>query len=304
MKNHIIFKFLAVLLCAASLLGTVGGALGVFALTEADLYDRSAEEVYAEQLEIRGRDFAEYTARRYASADLGGMPMETVDQVLGFPVYLKSPYYGYRLLDAEGKELESREISSGDEAKTYTYKVSGQYLHLVEKTTISQELEKQENNVPVMDRSYDVLVDEIPDEGATVSRIQFSSGESSSSGAEVDALINGKIGSRIQTVLLQNIFENHLGHAPFSSAKDICAFQVFPFEFRYGLSGNQEVAGPLCKLGKIYQGIVCFAVINVYRAFGPHKSDIGIPGQNGSGGFICTEAGNKRKVDSFFFKVA
>ena len=181
MKNHIIFKFLAVLLCAASLLGTVGGALGVFALTEADLYDRSAEEVYAEQLEIRGRDFAEYTARRYASADLGGMPMETVDQVLGFPVYLKSPYYGYRLLDAEGKELESREISSGDEAKTYTYKVSGQYLHLVEKTTISQELEKQENNVPVMDRSYDVLVDEIPDEGATVSQIQFSSGESSSS---------------------------------------------------------------------------------------------------------------------------
>ena len=45
MKNHIAFKFLAVLLCAASLLGAVGSALAVFALTEGDLYEKTVEQV-------------------------------------------------------------------------------------------------------------------------------------------------------------------------------------------------------------------------------------------------------------------
>ena len=205
MKNHIVFKFLAVLLCAASLLGAVGGALGVFALTEWDLYDKTVEQVREEQLADHARMFAEFTARRYASTTLGEMPMETVDQVIGFYSPFRSSYYGYRLVDAEGNELESREIPDGDAAQTYTYTVSGQYLHLVEKTTISQELEKQEPVVTVpatdegiryMDAPYDVLVDEIPTEGAVLSEIQISSPENSNgvSGGEVGTVFRNQDG--------------------------------------------------------------------------------------------------------------
>ena len=205
MKNHIAIKFLAVLLCAASLLGMAGSAAGIFALTEADLYDRTVEEVYREQLEIRGRAFAEYTARRYASTDLGGMPVETVDQVLGFPTDFRSPYYGYRLLDAQGNELESRELTAGGQRRVYTYTVSGQYLHLVEKTSISQELEQQEpvievypdESVPRMDAPYDVLVDEIPQEGAVVCEIQISFPNSShgASGGELGTVFRNQEGA-------------------------------------------------------------------------------------------------------------
>ena len=202
MKNHIIFKFLAVLLCAASLLGAVGSAVGVFALTETDLYDRTAEQALEEEIRETGLNFAEYTARRYASTTLGDMPNETVDQVLGFGKFFKAPYYGYKLIDEDGTELIIRENPYQEEAQTYSYKVSGQYLHLVEKTYISKELEKQEEQEEVthsMDTPYDVLVDEIPAEGATVSEIQFSFPDSShgASGGEMGTVFRNEKGAVI-----------------------------------------------------------------------------------------------------------
>ena len=48
MKNHIAVKFIAVLLCAASLLGAVGSGMGVFLMTEMDLYDKTVDQVYEE----------------------------------------------------------------------------------------------------------------------------------------------------------------------------------------------------------------------------------------------------------------
>ena len=205
MKNHIAFKFLAVLLCAASLLGAVGSGLGVFALTEGDLYDKTVEQVYEEQVTMQGQEFAEQTARIYASLNLGGMPAVTVDQVLGYHNYFREPYYGYRLLDAEGNELESRMPIDQSRAVARSFPVSGNYLHLVEVTSISQELEKQEpvaegypndGSVQYMDAPYDVLVDEIPEEGAVLSEIHFSSGDSSNgcSGDEVGTVFRNQQG--------------------------------------------------------------------------------------------------------------
>ena len=51
MRNHIAFKFLAVILCAASLLAAVGSAAGILALTEADLYNKSVDQVVDEKLQ-------------------------------------------------------------------------------------------------------------------------------------------------------------------------------------------------------------------------------------------------------------
>ena len=50
MKNHIIFKFLAVFLCATFLLGIAGSTVGILALTEMDLYDKTVEQVYEEEI--------------------------------------------------------------------------------------------------------------------------------------------------------------------------------------------------------------------------------------------------------------
>ena len=45
MKYNIAFKFLAVLLCAACLLGAVGSAAGILVLTEGELYDKTVPQV-------------------------------------------------------------------------------------------------------------------------------------------------------------------------------------------------------------------------------------------------------------------
>ena len=208
MKNHIAFKFLAVLLCAASLLGAVGSGLGVFALTEGDLYDKTVEQVYEEQVTMQGQEFAEQTARIYASLTLGGMPSVTVDQVLGYHRFFREPYYGYRLLDAEGNELESRMPEGLAAGEPRSIPVSGNYLHLVEVTSVSQELEKQEpvaegypddGNERHMDASYAVLVDEIPAEGAFLTEIRFSGREESNgvSGGEVGTVFRNGEGAVI-----------------------------------------------------------------------------------------------------------
>jgi len=204
-KNHIAFKFLAVLLCAASLLGAVGSGLGIFALTEGDLYDKTVEQVYEEQVMLQGQEFAEQTARIYASLTLGGMPSVTVDQGLGYRNYFREPHYGYRLLDAEGNELESRMPEGQSWKDSYSFPVSGNYMHLVEVTSISQELEQQEpvaegypndGSVQYMNAPYDVLVDEIPEEGAVLTEIQLSGREDGNgvSGGEVGTVFRNREG--------------------------------------------------------------------------------------------------------------
>ena len=210
MKNHVAVKFIAVFLCAATLLGALGSGLGIVALTSGNLYDKTVDQVYEERIRDDGQHFAEAVARQYASTSLGGMPNETVYQVLGYwgdSDIFNSTYYGYRLVDAQGNELESRETPYMDQAETYSFQVSGQYLHLVEKTAISQETEKQEPEVQVipedsvqyMGAPYDVLVDEIPTEGAVLSEIRISNADSSNgaSGGELGTVFRNRDGAVI-----------------------------------------------------------------------------------------------------------
>ena len=50
MKHHIVIKFLAVFLCAASLLGAAAGGLGLFAVTELGLREQTLAEAYADSV--------------------------------------------------------------------------------------------------------------------------------------------------------------------------------------------------------------------------------------------------------------
>ena len=72
MKRHILLKTLAVLLCAASLLGIVGGAAGVLTLVEQDLYNKTVDEVIDQQIQLLSAEAANQIGSRYADLILGG----------------------------------------------------------------------------------------------------------------------------------------------------------------------------------------------------------------------------------------
>ena len=139
MKNSVFFKFLAIVLCAASLMGTIGGAAGVLALVEQDLYNKTIDEVIAAKAERYAAEFATQTAYRYADQVLGGCP-EALNRSQGYNNILERNYtsYGYSILDAEGNVLESLNPELKSSVKTYSTPVTGQYMHLVSAQTESQ----------------------------------------------------------------------------------------------------------------------------------------------------------------------
>ena len=135
MKNHIVFKFIAVFLCAASLLGAVASGVGMFAMTETGLYDRHVEDVYVEYLESDAYALASEAAVRYAAMNLGGCTTELADSYYGTYWYYNIfdwDRVGYEIQDAEGNVLQSSELEDGEEVEyEFTFPVSGQYLKVL-----------------------------------------------------------------------------------------------------------------------------------------------------------------------------
>jgi len=139
MRNNIFFKLLAVILCAASLMGAVGAAAGALVLVEGDLYNKTVDQMLNEKFQSDARIFAEQTALSYASRELGGCPEDMTQR---YGVYF--PYhYGYSILDAEGTSLCGWNLELKEHAEVYTIPVSGQYMHLVSTETESQQKETE-----------------------------------------------------------------------------------------------------------------------------------------------------------------
>ena len=76
MKHSIFVKLLAIVLCAASLMGVVGGTAGALMLVERDLYNKTVDEAIAQQVQNLAADSANQIASRYADVTLGGCPEE------------------------------------------------------------------------------------------------------------------------------------------------------------------------------------------------------------------------------------
>ena len=170
MKNHIIFKFIAVILCAACLLGTVGSAAGIFVLTQADLYNKTVDQVVAEKIQNDGKSYANILALRHASANLGGCPENMISQsytAQWFNGSYDPDYYGYSVMDAEGNVVASYNEELKDTADIYTFNPTGQYMYLVSAIPESEKYPFEEDPVIISDgESY--VMDAIPAEGAVV----------------------------------------------------------------------------------------------------------------------------------------
>ena len=148
MKYNIVFKFLAIALCALMLLGAAGSAAAIIGMTESGLYDISVEELRDRYIRSDGESMADRIAVDYAEANLGGVP----EAIAGPTVYDLGPsgkpgwFYGvfnpalagYVLKDAEGNVLESGGAENLTDAEFYSFPISGSYKYVLSITEKSE----------------------------------------------------------------------------------------------------------------------------------------------------------------------
>ena len=81
MRYATVFKFIAVILCAATLLGAVGSATGIVFLTE--LGGKNVQEQYVDQLRSQSIGYALDAGAQFASEYLGGAHRNIINQYYG-----------------------------------------------------------------------------------------------------------------------------------------------------------------------------------------------------------------------------
>ncbi len=190
MRHHVAFKFIAILLCALSLLGAVGSAAGMLVLTELGLYDQTVDQMIEQSLQEHGQNYAQNLALRYASMNLGNCPEELTDRHVDsywFGGFYSLDEIGYALLDAEGNVLEEWNPELKDGGKLYSYPVSGKYMYMV-----SQEPEYQDSGISTevgpLGGEYGVY-DQIPSTGVQIFGVTATYSNNSSEGvSSIDCL--------------------------------------------------------------------------------------------------------------------
>lgn len=190
MKYNIVFKFLAIALCALMLLGAAGSAAAIIGMTEAGLYDVSVEELRDRYIRSDGESMADRIAVDYAEANLGGVP----EALAGPTVYDLGPsgktgwlygvfnpaLAGYVLKDAEGNVLESGGAENLSDAEFYSFPVSGSYKYVLSIT------EKSEATPQADASTYNA----IPEGGALVLSLSIETEGSSGSVDSVEPIGN------------------------------------------------------------------------------------------------------------------
>ena len=207
MKHHIVIKFIAVVLCAVSLLGIVGSAVGVFAMTELGLYEKSFGEAYADYTGNFAEGLAYEIGTRYASMALGGCTTEMADQYLGSPwsdSLYNWAYVGYTLTDENGEVLQEYPLDGVHAQSEYSYDVGGSYIQVL--STMTRE-EWNAQNVSITTpagENEDVNVTIVPVENVSVwgMTIQYADGTSeSTTGAEAPV---GRLSWQEDTLVFQS----------------------------------------------------------------------------------------------------
>lgn len=188
MKYNIVFKFLAVALCALMLLGAAGSAVAIIGMTEAGLYDISVEELRDRYIRSDGESMAGRIAGDYAEANLGGVPEAIAGPtvydlgVSGKPGWFYGVFNpalaGYVLKDAEGNVLESGGAENLTDAEFYSFPVSGSYKYVLSVT------EKSEATPQADASTYNA----IPEGGATVFSVSIDAEDSSESVDSVEPI--------------------------------------------------------------------------------------------------------------------
>ena len=112
MHKHILFKFIAILLCAACLLTAVASGIGILFMAVTGLYAQSPQEVFATNLRGNLYEKAYDLGRRYTIRTRSNMTQEDQEWFLAREyMYVDMPdesLWYYRIYDMDGNLLESR----------------------------------------------------------------------------------------------------------------------------------------------------------------------------------------------------
>ena len=173
MKYHIVFKFLAVALCAAFLLVSLGSAAGILLLASQGLYGTSLDSLLERAEESALERYAQYVGSRYASVNLGGCPEEMIESLDGWMEedYAQNQFQpgavGYLIQDPEGNVVEDCGLESYSRVVNFPFTDS--YRELLSLKT----REAYDNQTaPTIDQNA-LLYNAIPSRGTMVSAAYF-----------------------------------------------------------------------------------------------------------------------------------
>ena len=174
MKNNIIFKFIAILLCAATLMGAIGTIAGVVILTAGDLYNKTVDQVKQERIRSDAAQYADSLALMYAGKEMGECPESMLTNLYDTGTWFDRAYpsCGYRILDEEGTVLSSYQEEVKDRAQTFTQAVSGKYMHLVNLESEVQ-IQARQNREQMEEKAAagSISTGEIPEGGVLIDRV-------------------------------------------------------------------------------------------------------------------------------------
>ena len=137
MKNHIIFKFLAIVLCALALTTALTGGLGILCLAAADISeDNTVQSMYQREISIRLEQLTSNIVSRYASEALGKCPNRLVnsrypetEQLISIWDFY-SDEVSYELVDSRGKILTSTPLPAGA-VQEYRFSTVAEYYTVI-----------------------------------------------------------------------------------------------------------------------------------------------------------------------------
>lgn len=137
MRYSTVFKFIAFVLCAATLVGIVGSAAGILFLTE--LGGKSVEEAYQDQLRNQSIGYAMEAGGIYASEVLGSAHKNLINYY--FANDWQNRYFdwtrvGYSLIDSEGNVVQEVELPASGQPIVFEEEipVGGRYMKVIATT--------------------------------------------------------------------------------------------------------------------------------------------------------------------------
>jgi len=166
LRYSTVFKFVAFVLCAATLLGAVGSATALVFLTE--LGGKSVNEHYVDQLHSRALSYGLQAMEIHASEKLGGAPRNLINRYYGNDWetrYFDWTRVGYTLYDSEGNAVQEHPMpdDSIGVAHEFDLAVGGQYMKVI--STAPYEEYYPQETVPAPTEGTQVVV--MPGQGST-----------------------------------------------------------------------------------------------------------------------------------------
>ena len=111
MARGLLFKFLAILLCAALLLTALASGAAIIGLAASGLYSISVQELHDQQMSSRLSSLAHWTVTRYLAQELGGCPQRYLDAE--YNLYISYPFerfdydkWFYVITDRDGNQVD------------------------------------------------------------------------------------------------------------------------------------------------------------------------------------------------------